>query len=141
MGATTAQTATNQQLQTNIGETNKMLELQLMGEIVPKARPRVTYGRAYMPQNYRDWKECAIADLAQQYQGKEPMAALSEVSIALTGKHSRRGDLDNIAGAILDALVQARILANDNLTVVPKLSIGLSFDKKKEPVTTIQLLT
>lgn len=116
-----------------------MIEFQLMGDIVPKTRPRVSFGRAYMPQNYRDWKNGAIADLCQQYQG-ESLTSLSGVLIALTGKHSRRGDLDNIAGSVLDALVQAGILANDNLVVVPKLSIELQYNKKQPPSTTIRLV-
>jgi Holliday junction resolvase RusA-like endonuclease len=93
---------------------------QLIGKIVPKARPRLGNGRAYLPDNYRDWKDDAIAQLLTQSRPPDPMAK-AEVSIAIGGK--QRGDLDNIAGAILDALVQAGILLDDRLSVVSKLTI------------------
>ena len=117
-----------------------MIELKLTGDIVPKARPRVSFGRAYLPQNYRNWKDSAIAELMTQYQG-EPLKAVESVAIELTGKHSRRGDADNIAGALLDAMVQGGLLVNDNLTVVPKLSITLSYDKKEPPRCSIAIFT
>ena len=102
-------------------KTNYLLD----GGIVPKARPRGTpTGRHYLPQNYRDWKDAAIWELKQQHQG-EPIAVPVQIEITLTGKHSRRGDADNIAGAILDAMVQAGILLDDNLTRIPSLSIKL----------------
>ena len=97
----------------------------LSDAIIPKARPRGTpTGRHYLPQNYRDWKNNAIWELQQQHQG-EPIAVPVKIEITLTGKHIRRGDADNIAGAILDALVQAGILLDDNLTRIPALSIRL----------------
>lgn len=97
----------------------------LNGEIVPKARPRGTpNGRHYLPKNYREWKEAAIWELKQQHNGMA-IAVPVGVEIILLGKHRRRGDADNIAGAILDAMVQAGILVDDNLSRVPSLSIKL----------------
>ena len=97
----------------------------LEGEIVPKARPRSgKNGRHYLPQNYRDWKDNAIWELQKQHLGnaiKNPVC----VDIVLMGKHGRRGDGDNIAGSIWDAMVQAGILASDNLLHVPSLSLQL----------------
>ncbi|WP_373538776.1 RusA family crossover junction endodeoxyribonuclease [Chamaesiphon sp.] len=80
------------------------MNYQLTGNITPKARPRLGRGGAYLPNKYRDWKEDAIAQLLTQSRPPEPIAK-TEVSIAIGGK--QRGDLDNIAGAILDALVQS----------------------------------
>jgi Holliday junction resolvase RusA-like endonuclease len=114
-----------------------MIELILDGQIVPKARPRVTVNGAYMPPKYRQWKQGAILDLSQQHQGHK-LTAVRSIDIVMTGKHSRRGDLDNISGSILDALVQSGVLVNDNLTVVPRLSIELMFDKT-EPKTLIKI--
>jgi len=112
----------------------------LSENIVPKARPRGTpTGRHYLPQNYRDWKQSAIWELRQQHHG-EPIAVPVQVEITLTGKHSRRGDADNIAGAILDAMVQAGILIDDNLTRIPSLSIKLIHNGEK-PSTTIKIET
>ena len=49
----------------------------------------------------------------------------------------QRGDLDNIAGAILDALVQSGVLLDDRLSVVHKLSI--SHHRERSPGATIEL--
>ena len=111
--------------------------LTLSGPIVPKARARVTSNGTFHPRAYQQWKRGAIASLAAQYRGQ----ALSgvAVSILLRGKHSRRGDADNIAGAILDALVQAGVLQDDNLIHVKGLSVALEWSKKTEPESTIIL--
>jgi Holliday junction resolvase RusA-like endonuclease len=104
-----------------------MIELELTGQIVPKARPRFTRsGHAFTDPKYRTWKDGAIIELRSQYHD-EPLPRTRSVTITLIGKHSRRGDADNTAGAILDALVQAGVLAGDNLNVVPRLAISLEY--------------
>jgi Holliday junction resolvase RusA-like endonuclease len=110
------------------------MNYQLTGKITPKARPRLGKGRAFLPTNYREWKNQAIAQLLTQPRPPDPMIK-AEVSIAIGGK--QRGDLDNIAGAILDALVQSGILLDDRLSVVSKLSI--EHFPKLPPGATIEL--
>ena len=113
-------------------------QFTLTETIVPKARPRSGKNRShYLPENYREWKNQAIWELRQQHQG-EAIAVPVAIEITLTGKHSRRGDADNIAGAILDAMVQAGILIDDNLTRIPSLSIKLIHNGEK-PSTTIKI--
>jgi Holliday junction resolvase RusA-like endonuclease len=115
-----------------------MIEFTLPGNVIPKARPRVTRNGTFMPPAYKCWKTLAIARLRSQYDG--PQIEQAEVSIILRGKHPRRGDCDNIGGSVLDALVQAGILKGDNLMVVSALSVRLEWDKKTEPTTIVQLL-
>lgn len=99
--------------------------VRLLGSIVPKARPRVTKNGTYMPERYRQWKQLAASLFRQAFQPvtQYPVA----ISIHLTGKHPRRGDLDNISGSILDALVQAETIEDDNLTKISALSIALDY--------------
>jgi len=111
----------------------------LHGPIVPKARPRAWQGRNLLPENYRKWKLAAIADLRTQFY-LEPLSNVA-ISIALIGKHSRRGDADNIAGAILDAMVQSGILKDDNLINVTALAIELQYDKTQQPKALITVST
>lgn len=111
--------------------------LTLDGPIVPKARARVTQNGAYHPPEYSQWKTQAILKLGSQYDG--PSLSGVSIDITLNGKHSRRGDLDNIIGSLLDALVQAHILKNDNLTCVTSLNAKLNWSKKAEPETKIQI--
>ncbi len=110
------------------------MNYQLTGKITPKARPRLGRGGVHLPANYRDWKDDAIAQLLSQ---SRPLAPLEKatISIAIGGK--QRGDLDNIAGAILDALVQSGILLDDRISVVSKLSI--EHFPKQPPGASIEL--
>jgi len=96
------------------------LKYILTGKITPKARPRLGSGGAYLPSKYRAWKNDAIAQLFGQRQGLPPISKC-QIEIEIGGK--QRGDCDNIAGSILDALVQANILVDDRLSVVSKLTI------------------
>jgi Holliday junction resolvase RusA-like endonuclease len=97
------------------------MKYTLTGKVVPKARPRFGGSRAYLPSKYRDWKENAISELLSQSRPPEPIGK-AEVSIDLFGSH--RGDLDNLARSVLDALVQSGILVDDRLSVVGKLTIA-----------------
>lgn len=57
---------------------------------------------------------------------------MNNVAIAIELYGAARGDLDNIAGAILDALVQAGIILDDRVSVVKALSIKHCGGKTKE---------
>ena len=109
----------------------------LNGPIVPKARARTTANGTYHPHRYNNWKRGAIANISSQWRG-EPLEQ-AEVTIALTGKHNRQGDADNVAGAVLDALVQAKVLVDDNMKRVPSLTISLDWQKKDEPKAVVVL--
>ena len=100
------------------------LNLWLDGRVSPKARPRVSNGHAYLPSTYRKWKHDAVLELLCQLGSRDclPIAVPVAVEIALTGS-SHRGDLDNLAGAVLDALVEASVLTDDRLSCVPKLVV------------------
>jgi Holliday junction resolvase RusA-like endonuclease len=113
----------------------------LSGKVVPKARPRVTCRGTFMPQSYRNWKEETILELTRQKAllvGEFPCKGPVSVYVELIGKHSKRGDLDNLAGAILDSLVQSEVLVNDNLNNVDSLTAKLFFSKEP-PRTLIQI--
>jgi Holliday junction resolvase RusA-like endonuclease len=120
------------------------LSFKLKGAIQPKARPRVTEKGigssrrkfAYMPLEYTKWKNAAIASLAEQklhYLIDMPIDYF-KIIILITGDQNRNGDLDNIAGAILDALVQSRVIENDNLNHVD--TQLLQFVSSSKPVKT-----
>lgn len=111
----------------------------LDGPIVPKARARTTVNGTFHPHRYNNWKQGAIADISDQYQG-EPLE-YAEITISLSGKHNRKGDADNVAGAVLDALVQAKVLVDDNMKRVPSLTIALDWQKKVEPKAVVVLST
>jgi len=106
------------------------------GAIVPKARPRVS-GHGYLPDNYRKWRNDAESQLLSQGTPPHSLTNIS-IRIVLIGKHSRRGDIDNISGSILDALVATNIIKDDNLLNVPELSVKLKYSKES-PIAFIYL--
>ena len=108
-------------------EKTKLL-YRLEGSIAPKARPRFS-SHAYLPENYRQWRNDAELQLMAQGIPPQPLGK-SSIEIILSGKHSRRSDCDNIAGSILDSLVAVGILKNDNLANVVELSVTLHHSKK-----------
>jgi Holliday junction resolvase RusA-like endonuclease len=117
-----------------------IVTLKLNGAVVPKARPRVTKNGTFMPKNYTEWKASAITDFIIQMRDHNLTYPLDKimVKIALIGKHPKRGDLDNIAGAILDALVQSEFIKNDGLNNVSNLAVGLQLSKE-DPIVMINI--
>lgn len=101
-----------------------ILKLWIPGVCVPKARARVTRNGTYFPQRYQDWRRGAeteiLVSLSPSERGSLPIP-YAELRITLQGKH--RGDLDNLAGSCLDALVSAGVLLDDRLSCVPRLIV------------------
>ena len=94
---------------------------RLDGAIVPKARPRFGKGRSYLPSRYRNWKQSAIESLKSQLPPNHQPIERCRIFIALNGSH--RGDLDNLSGSILDALVQSEAIVDDRLRIVNELTV------------------
>lgn len=93
------------------------------GKVVPKARPRFNCGQAYLPAAYRGWKNAAYLEVLSQISDFPTTLPLhrASVQIQLVGKH--RGDLDNVAGSVLDTLVSSGVLLDDRLSCVSRLVI------------------
>ncbi len=105
--------------------TTKTLRFWLPGACVPKARARVTRNGTYHLRRYRDWRQLAeteiLVSLSSNARSLLPVKQ-ARVKIILQGKH--RGDIDNLAGSCLDALVASGVLADDRLPCVPHLVIS-----------------
>lgn len=110
---------------TALTTTTQNLRFWLPGACVPKARARVTRNGTYHPRRYRDWRQLAeteiLVSLSSNARSLLPIKQ-AEVRIALQGKH--RGDIDNLAGSCLDALVASGVLADDRLLCVPHLVVS-----------------
>jgi len=99
--------------------TTQITRLWIPGVVVPKARPRVSRNGTYLPQRYQDWQRLAIAELLLQISDRSPLQYPIRVKITLQGKH--RGDIDNLSGSCLDALVKSGILKDDRLSCLGQL--------------------
>ena len=80
-----------------------MIRIELDGwYAVPKKRPRVTRNGTYMPHGYTDWKQETAYQMRKAW-GQPPIEGTLGVAIELVARKRPRGDMDNLAGAVLDA--------------------------------------
>lgn len=88
------------------------MEIVVVGQPVPKARPRVTYkgGRAwaYTPKEVRDYQQLVASLAFNERAGRDliprDIPVRLRVTFVLQGKGTSRPDLVNLASAIADAL-------------------------------------
>ena len=110
----------------------------------PKARPRVKAGEhTYMPPDYMEWKDrvaqfVGLTGLRKRAMTGDvrvvmvfgPDSIEVEILPSMTERPKGvRGDLDNLAGGLLDALQDAGLLPNDRHVV----DLEASFPQQKEP--------
>lgn len=85
-----------------------------------KHRPRVTCNGTYYAAPYQRWMAAAVNELRQQWKN-QPLKQVQKIDFCFYGNHAGK-DLDNIVGAVLDAMVKSDVLINDNLNVVKSIS-------------------
>nr|WP_246844351.1 RusA family crossover junction endodeoxyribonuclease [Hydrocoleum sp. CS-953] len=121
-------------------EKSTIIRLYIPGKVVPKARPRVTANGTYLPPRYRTWRNEAEVEIYRQVSELNLEVDLpiqkAAISMSFCGKHRTNSDLDNLAGACLDALTLngAGVLQDDRLSCIPKLTIEYIPDTKKTGV-------
>lgn len=106
-----------------------VIRFVIPGPVVPKARPRVTNNGTYLPPRYREWRNRAEIELYRQIEDRNlrdrfPLRRAA-ISIRLFGNHRTNSDIDNLAGACLDALTHkgAGIILDDRLSCLPQLTV------------------
>ena len=102
----------------------KTVKFWLPGKVIPKARPRFHGGKISLPRNYRGWKNTAYLEIISQLEENgisELLITKAEVEMQFIGSH--RGDLDNLAGAVLDILCETKIIRDDRVSCISRLVI------------------
>jgi Holliday junction resolvase RusA-like endonuclease len=84
----------------------------------PKARPRFS-GHAYTSDRYREWMRSARAILAEWWT-RPPLGKGEVIALQLTFCGPGTSDLDNLAGAVLDA-GRGIIWIDDRVTVIRRI--------------------
>jgi Holliday junction resolvase RusA-like endonuclease len=116
------------------------IQFWLSGNVVPKARPRVTKRGTYLPKQYRGWRNQAEVEIYRQLCDLNLSIELpiprANISLIFMGNHRKNADLDNLAGACLDALTLngAGVILDDRVTCVPKLIVEYEPNAKKTGV-------
>lgn len=89
-------------------------------------------------QRYCDWEKTATIELKSQYNGK-PICRC-HVAIAFYIADNRARDLTNLAEGVLDAMVLAGILWDDNYKVVEMVSLRyIKADESKVNITVFDM--
>ncbi|MEB3342676.1 RusA family crossover junction endodeoxyribonuclease [Okeania sp.] len=131
---------TTSPLKSKESENSPTIHFYLPGKVVPKARPRVTANGTYLPPQYRAWRNQAEVEIYRQISELNLEINLpikrAAIYISFCGKHRTNSDLDNLAGACLDALTLngAGVLQDDRLSCIPKLTIEYIPNTKKTGV-------
>ena len=126
--------------ETNSDETSEKIIFYIPGNVVPKARPRVTSNGTYLPPTYRKWRNMAEVEIYRQILdlniSKELPIKKAAISLSFCGKHRTNSDLDNMAGACLDALTLngAGVLKDDRLSCIPQLNVEYIADDRETGV-------
>ena len=95
---------------------------------ISKARPRSFRGqsRPYTDTVYKNWLKDAKTQL-EEWWIDPPLEEVLLMEVTFYG--AARGDLDNRLGSVLDAMVQANVIKDDNVNVIP--NVHMSFHKAK----------
>lgn len=110
------------------------MKIELKGETPPKKNSRINTrsGRSFPNPRYVKWHDAVLTELnyllatkqIERFEGKK-------VRIEITFWHENlvRRDSDNQLSSILDTLVDAKIIDDDNWKVVPRKVINDEYDK------------
>jgi Holliday junction resolvase RusA-like endonuclease len=109
----------------------KTLKFWIPGRVVPKARPRFHDGKISLPKNYRYWKNTAYLEIISQIQERTTFELpIKKVAVEMQFVGSHRGDLDNLAGSLMDILCETKIIKDDRVSCLSRLLV------EHEPVGT-----
>lgn len=86
-------------------------------------------------QNHRQW----LGDAIKQLYGTKPMICPVSVVITLYPVDRRKGDLTNKAESVMDLLVDAGILEDDNWFAVPDVHLKFGGVDPKNPRAEVEI--
>lgn len=117
--------------------TDTSLQVFFPDRVVPKQRPREVGKKFILPEGYRKWKDKSVSLVKYSWKSiyadmnVPPLITLCSIDIKCYGKFL--GDWDNISGAILDTLVQAKVLLDDSVKHIAHASFGYFPNLSEEP--------
>lgn len=119
------------------------LFFRIDGETPAKKNSRVTLpsGKTIPGRRFREWHEVALLQLRSQAAGLAglPVGGPCEVEIKFAHGDLRRRDSDNGVSSVLDALVDAGILEDDNWRIVAKIT-AMNEYKKGEAFCEVRII-
>lgn len=108
----------------------KSADFELRVPLMSKARPRSSSrgGRPYMPPAYVNWKRTVRALLGEWWT-EPPLESINCLVLSFRGP--ARGDLDNLAGAVLDS-GNGLVWIDDRVGVISAMALRFTKTKKDQ---------
>jgi Holliday junction resolvase RusA-like endonuclease len=92
-------------------------------------------GRRFVRSNDRvtAWKEIAVTELQKQFRGYQVTDYPITIALVFFFDNLRRHDLDNAASGVMDALVAAEVITDDNVNYIDCLTLQYGGHDKLNP--------
>ena len=105
----------------------------IIGETPAKKNSRITLrnGCTIPSKNFQKWHKIALAELEMQEKPSEPLDCPCRVFLRFIHGDLRRRDSDNGTSSIMDLLVDAGILYDDNWQIVRQIKVQNEYIKNE----------
>lgn len=120
---------------------NSDMKLTISGTTPSKKNSRINTrsGRSFPSARFTEWEKPALIELKEQFKDHKVTDYPISVTMVFFNTDNRRHDLDNQSSSILDTLVKAGVLEDDNQTKVDSLQLQYGGVDKESPRCEIYL--
>lgn len=121
------------------------MDITIIGSVPSKKNSnKVSCSRGF-PQTYKtakfkEWHEDAMKQLKLSCKGVKPLEKTSSITMTFYAPNKRKFDLDNRCGSVMDLLVDAGILEDDNWEVCPCIQLVFGGVDYKKPRAEIEII-
>ena len=111
------------------------MKLIVTGTTPSKKNSRINTrsGRSFPSKRFSDWDKIAIPELRRQFAGLKVTKYPIAITMVFYNEDNRRHDLDNQSSSILDSLVKAEVIDDDNQKMVDCLTLQYGGIDKVNP--------
>ena len=106
---------------------------ELDGETPAKKNSRITLpnGRTIPSKKFQDWHKASMVQLSLQRKPIKPIDVPVAITLSFYHGDLRRRDSDNGTSSIMDLLVDAKILSDDNWQIVRQIDVFNYYEKNR----------
>jgi Holliday junction resolvase RusA-like endonuclease len=111
------------------------MKLTISGTTPSKKNSRINTrsGRSFPSKRFTEWEKVAVPELQKQFTGLRVTDYPITVTIVFFNEDNRRHDLDNQCSSILDTLVKAGVLEDDNQKYIEAIQLQYGGHDKSNP--------
>lgn len=111
------------------------MKLTISGTTPSKKNSRINTrsGRSFPSKRFSEWEKTAVPELQEQFKGFRVTDYPISITIVSFNGDNRRHDLDNQCSSILDTLVKAGIIEDDNQKYIESIQLQYGGHDKVNP--------